>query len=222
MTENQLLHLWMGSAAIDKDGDIALGCSITNGAPTNPVFPGIRYTGRRFDDPLDFLPQGEQVLLDGTSTQTQGLAARWGDYSALGVDPVDDCTFWYTSHVAGISGTGSRPTRIGSFRFDTCTANLTGSPTTIPAGGMLTATWSRIATPTPTDWIGLFAPSGANTAFIDWIYVSCSKTPGSSRASGSCPFIVPASLAPGNYELRYWPLMGLQIFSLLSIITVTP
>jgi hypothetical protein len=118
--ENQLLHRWMGSAAIDKDGNIALGYSITNSDPNSPVFPGIRYTGRRFDDPLDLLPQGEQVLLDGTNAQTQGLGARWGDYSALSVDPVDDCTFWYTNHVAGVSGTGARPTRIGSFRFDTC------------------------------------------------------------------------------------------------------
>ena len=118
--ENQLLHRWMGSAAMDKDGNIALGYSITNGDPNNPVFPGIRYTGRRFDDPLDLLPQGEQELLNGTNAQTGGLGERWGDYSALSVDPVDDCTFWYTNHVAGISGTGARPTRIGSFRFDTC------------------------------------------------------------------------------------------------------
>ena len=118
--ENQLLHRWMGSAAIDKDGNIALGYSITNGDPNAPVFPGIRYTGRRFDDPLDLLPQGEKVILDGPNAQTEGLGARWGDYSALNVDPVDDCTFWYTTHVAGIGGAGPRPTRIGSFKFDTC------------------------------------------------------------------------------------------------------
>jgi hypothetical protein len=119
--EDQLLHRWMGSAAMDKDGNIALGYSITNSDPTNPVFPGIRYTGRRFDDPLDLLPQGEKVILDGANAQTQGLGARWGDYSALSVDPVDDCTFWYTTHVAGMGGSGARPTRIASFRFDTCT-----------------------------------------------------------------------------------------------------
>ena len=118
--ENQLLHRWMGSAAMDKNGNIALGYSITNGDPNAPVFPGIRYTGRRFDDPLDRLPQGEKVVLDGPNAQTQGRGARWGDYSALNVDPVDDCTFWYTNHIAGIFGTGPRPTQIGSFKFDTC------------------------------------------------------------------------------------------------------
>ena len=118
--ENQLLQRWMGSAAMDKDGNIALAYSVTNGDPEQPVFPGIRYTGRRFDDPLDLLPQGEQVIVDGPNAQTQGLGARWGDYSALSVDPVDDCTFWYTTHLAGVGGTGPRTTRIASFRFDTC------------------------------------------------------------------------------------------------------
>jgi hypothetical protein len=118
--ENQLLHRWMGSAAMDKDGNIALGYSVTNSDPNAPVFPGIRYTGRRFDDPLDLMPQGEKVILDGMNAQTQGLGARWGDYSALNVDPVDDCTFWYTNHLAGINGNGPRPTQIGSFKFDTC------------------------------------------------------------------------------------------------------
>jgi hypothetical protein len=120
MAEDQLLHRWMGSAAIDKDGNIALGYSITNSDADDPVFPGIRYTGRRFDDPLDLMPQGEKAILDGTNAQTQGLGARWGDYSALSVDPVDDCTLWYTTHVAGVGGTGPRPTRIASFNFDTC------------------------------------------------------------------------------------------------------
>jgi hypothetical protein len=118
--EDQLLHYWMGSAAIDKHGHIALGYSITNGDSSHPVFPGIRYTGRRFDDPLDFVPQGEKVIRNGSNAQTQGLGARWGDYSALSVDPVDDCTFWYTTHVAGLLGDSARPTRIASFRFDTC------------------------------------------------------------------------------------------------------
>lgn len=118
--ENQLLHRWMSSAAIDKDGNIAIGYSITNADPNAPVFPGIRYTGRRFDDPLDLLPQGEKVILNGPNAQTQGLGARWGDYSALSVDPVDDCTFWYTSHVAGMGGSGPRPTQFASFKFDSC------------------------------------------------------------------------------------------------------
>ena len=28
----------------------------------------------------------------------------------------------------------------------------------------------------PKDWIGLYVPGAAPTAYIEWIYVSCSKT----------------------------------------------
>jgi hypothetical protein len=110
----------MGSAAIDSFGNIALGYSITNSDNSNEVFPGIRYTGHRFDDPLGVMAQGEKIIRTGTNSQTGGFGNRWGDYSALSVDPVDDCTFWYTTHIAGVGGTGGRPTQIASFRFDNC------------------------------------------------------------------------------------------------------
>jgi CARDB len=82
------------------------------------------------------------------------------------------------------------------------TLTLTASPTSIPAGGTLTASWSGITSPTSTDWIGMYAPGAADTAYIDWIYVSCSKTPGGAMASGSCPFVVPSSTTSGTYQLR--------------------
>lgn len=131
--EDELLHRWMGSAAMDKDGNIALGYSIVNDDDTNgqEVYPGIRYTGRRFDDVLGLMPQGEKIITNGVNSvlgnnsQTTGDGRyRWGDYSALSVDPVDDCTFWYTQHVAGMGGMGAKPTQIASFRFDTCGTDL--------------------------------------------------------------------------------------------------
>ena len=133
--ENQLLHRWMGSAAIDKDGNIALGYSITNDDPVNSVMPGIRYTGRRFDDPLGLMPQGEQVILNGPSWALGGFGLRWGDYSQMGVDPVDDCTIWYNQHDA------NGATQIASFRFNTCGTDLaiakTAAPSPAAAGAQL-------------------------------------------------------------------------------------
>ena len=154
--EVQLLHRWMGSAAMDRFGNLGLGYSIVNGDATNPVNPGLRYTGRRFDDVLDLLPQGEQVIVNGTviavnddalTTAPAPLSERWGDYSTLSIDPVDDCTFWFTSHVAGgpqvPAGTvAARPTRIASFRFSDCATDLaiskSGSPNIVTAGNLLT------------------------------------------------------------------------------------
>jgi hypothetical protein len=75
--------------------------------------------------------------------------------------------------------------------------------TSIPSGGTLTATWSGIPGPSVYDWIGLYRPGSDNYSHLAWIYVSsCSQTPGSPRASGSCPFTVPSTLASGTYELR--------------------
>src|SRR5581483_2102641 len=80
--------------------------------------------------------------------------------------------------------------------------SLTVSPTSAAAGGTVTATWSGIASPTATDWIGLYAPGAANTATLAWAYVSCSSAAGSARAAGSCAFPLPATLSAGSYELR--------------------
>ena len=96
---------------------------------------------------------------------------------------------------------------------DAAGPTLTESPTTIPRGNTVTATWSGIAAPTARDWMGLYAPTAGNTSFIDWIYVSCSKTPSSAVASGSCPFIVPTTVAPGTYQLR---LLANDGFTLLA------
>jgi hypothetical protein len=76
------------------------------------------------------------------------------------------------------------------------------SPTITSAGASVTATWSGIPTPTSTDWIGLYSPGAADTAFRAWIYVSCSQTAGAAKSAGSCPFALPGSLPPGMYELR--------------------
>jgi len=79
---------WMGSIAMDKQGNIALGYS----ASSNSVKPSIRYTGRLATDPLNTM-QTEALIKAGGGSQTANLN-RWGDYSAMSVDPVDDCTFW--------------------------------------------------------------------------------------------------------------------------------
>jgi hypothetical protein len=94
------------------------------------------------------------------------------------------------------------------------TAKLTVTPTVIPVGGKVTANWLGIATPSLTDWIGLYVPGSANADFLDWIYVSCSRIPGDPQAEGSCPFFVPPSVSPGDYELRLFANDG---FTLLAI-----
>jgi hypothetical protein len=64
--------------------------------------------------------ESEGIIMAGKGSQRQ--EERWGDYSALSIDPSDDCTFWYTTEY--IPETGAAPnwqTRIASFKFPSCT-----------------------------------------------------------------------------------------------------
>jgi hypothetical protein len=105
---------WMGSIAMDKVGDIAMGYSVSS----STVFPGIRYTGRVPTDAPGTM-EAENTILTGTASQT-GTLHRWGDYSSMSVDPVDDCTFWYTTEYIPSSGSFNWATRIASFKFPGC------------------------------------------------------------------------------------------------------
>src|SRR4029450_13315201 len=73
---------------------------------------------------------------------------------------------------------------------------LSVSPTSVVVGTTVTATWSGITPPPPSDWIGLYGPGTAETAFIEFVYVSCTRSPTSALAAGSCPFAIPAG--PGG------------------------
>ncbi len=110
-------YRWMGSIAMDQAGDIALGYSASN----SDINPGIRYTGRTPDDELGTL-EDEKCIIAGTGSQTS--SSRWGDYSSMTIDPVDDCTFWYTAEYYQTDG-GNWTTRIASFQFPNCVAGRT-------------------------------------------------------------------------------------------------
>lgn len=109
------VHRWMGSAAMDSAGNLAVGYSVSD---ATTVFPGIRYAGRLASDPLGTLAQGEAVLINGSGSQL--VSARWGDYTSLNVDPKDQCTFWYVNEYYATSSARGWQTRIGAFRFPNC------------------------------------------------------------------------------------------------------
>ncbi|MBI4259748.1 MAG: carboxypeptidase regulatory-like domain-containing protein [Actinobacteria bacterium] len=113
---------WMGSAAQDNDGNLAVGYSVSSSI----TFPAIRYAGRLAGDPPGTLPQAEASLVEGSGGQLFPIA-RWGDYSMLTVDQTDDCTFWFTSEYLTDVDLAPWRTRIGSFRFPSCTPTVTGA-----------------------------------------------------------------------------------------------
>jgi len=108
-------HRWMGSIAMDQDGNIALGYSVSS-STTNPA---IRYATRNAGDPLGTL-QAEASLIEGGGVNL-GPTDRWGDYSAMNVDPVDQCTFWVTNEYHDVDESSYNwNTRIGAFEIPGC------------------------------------------------------------------------------------------------------
>ncbi len=113
---------WMGSASMDRDGDIALGYNVTSSS----VSPGLRYTGRLVTDPLGIMSQPETTLVAGSGSNG---SIRYGDYSSMSVDPEDECTFWFTGQY---NPSSSWSTRIGKWDFDACDTD--GNCVTPPSG----------------------------------------------------------------------------------------
>lgn len=106
--------LWMGSVGMDKNGDIALGAS----ASSATLKPSILFTGRVPTDALGKL-QSPKLVVAGGGVQ-QNSFNRWGDYSSMAIDPVDDCTFWYAQEYYKTNGSFNFSTRLAAFRFTTC------------------------------------------------------------------------------------------------------
>ncbi|MFZ0297350.1 MAG: hypothetical protein WAM13_03275 [Candidatus Sulfotelmatobacter sp.] len=133
-------YRWMGSIAMDKAGDIALGYSVSNAT----MSPSIRYTGRLATDPLGTMESEIDILSAASiTTSSRTNTYRWGDYSAMAIDPSDDCTFWYTTQYQ-TSGTPVWSTRIASFNFPSCTQNTTLTVNEV-GQGTVTSTDSAIS-----------------------------------------------------------------------------
>ena len=120
-------YRWMGSLAVDGFGNMAVGYSLSS----TSIYPSIAYAGRLVTDTLGTLPQAETTLMAGAGSQStncgNGPCNRWGDYSAMTIDPTDDCTFWYTNEYYASTG-GNWRTRIGAFR-------LVSTPPPSPSSG---------------------------------------------------------------------------------------
>jgi len=113
------LFRWMGSVGVDKKGNMLLEYSVSG----DKVFPSWRYTGRLYDDPLGQM-RSERELVVGSGSQInqddRWATDRWGDYSSVVLDPVDDCTFWLTNQYLSKTGTYNWDTAITSVRFPNC------------------------------------------------------------------------------------------------------
>jgi len=109
---------WMGGIAIDKGGNIGVGYNV-GGATINPR---LMINGRTLNDPDSTLRDEQACTPATTGSQTGSFSGRgrWGDYTSMSVDPVDDCTFWFTGEFYPTTSTNQWSTRICSFKFSEC------------------------------------------------------------------------------------------------------
>ena len=107
---------WMGSLAQDKKGDILVGYSESS-ATTHPA---IFVAGRTLNDPVGLSNlEAELLVVQGNGSQPD-TSNRWGDYSSMRIDPVDNCTFWYTTEYYMVTQSFDWSTQINSAKFSGC------------------------------------------------------------------------------------------------------
>ncbi len=171
-------YRWMGSIAMDKDRDIALGYSRSS----TTTKPSIFVNGRLGTDPPNTLGTETQMMAGGG---VQTSANRWGDYSSMTLDPVDQCTFWYTNEYLKADGSFNWATRIASFKFPSCTpvswGNLSGTTTSCatgaPIGGVLVTLGNGYSV--VSDASGHYSmgvPAGTYTATATGSDINCSSS----------------------------------------------
>jgi uncharacterized repeat protein (TIGR01451 family) len=121
-------HRWMGTMAMDRFGNLAIGYNVSSGS----VFPSLRVAGRLAGDPLGGLTE-EFTLQAGSGSYTG--TSQFADYSQMEPDPLDDCTLWFTGTYQPItSNLYTWATQIGAFRFPDCAADLAVTKTRSPSG----------------------------------------------------------------------------------------
>lgn len=118
------LWRWMPSIAVDSAGNMAIGYSTSSA----DIEPSIRYAGRFAGDPANDLAQGEAIMTEGGGHQTSG-SGRWGDYSAMSIDPSDNLSFWHANEYYSTTSGAGWSTRIGKFVFGTPTPTPSPTPT---------------------------------------------------------------------------------------------
>jgi hypothetical protein len=170
---------WMGSLAMDAAGDIALAYSLSGAQ----LYPGIAYTARAGGDPAGAMTLAETSLQNGAGAQGATPfkgSNRWGDYSSMSIDPLDDCTFWYTAEY--MPATGNWSTAIASFQLSSCGAFRVTAPSVgaVTRGGGTTALGVSVDTSTGATGTVSLSASGLPTGVTATFSASSVALPGTS------------------------------------------
>jgi hypothetical protein len=163
-------YRFMSSIAMDKDRNIALGYSKSS----TSVKPGIYMTGRLATDAAGTMG-AETTVQAGLGSQTAGAGNRWGDYTSMTLDPIDQCTFYYTNEYLKADGAYNWSTRVATYKFPSCvsaaaafgtvTGTITSSETGAPISGVTVTLTNGYASASDANGVyTIVVPAGSYTA----------------------------------------------------------
>ena len=155
-------YRWMPSIAMDKARNIALGYSKSS----TTIKPGIYLTGRLSTDPAGTM--GAETEIQAGGGVQLGAGNRWGDYSSMTLDPIDQCTFYYTNEYLKTDGGFNWSTRVAAFRFPSCVsaAGLWGTVTGIITSAETGAPISGVRVALSNDYAGASDENGVYTILV--------------------------------------------------------
>ena len=133
----------------------------------------------------------EAQVVAGLGSQDSTGQNRWGDYSAMTLDPVDQCTFYYTNEYLKTTGGFNWSTRVASYRFPTCT--------NAPAWGTVSGTVTSCATGAPVSGVVVtlnngFAGATDAAGHYSILVPAGSYTATAADANRNCTNSTPASV----------------------------
>src|SRR5690606_27944513 len=190
---------WMGSIAMNGDGDIALGYSVSSSS----LFPSLRFTGQTADQSgTGVMNVAETEIHAGTGAQT-GSFNRWGDYSMMSVDPSDDRTFWFTSEYYQTTSSFNFKTRIAALQLPSAQCEQSLAATVdddTPAPGQLVTftvtVTNSAATPATLDlWIDATGPRDRRYR------LGSGTVPAGATVTRDVRYRHPAAAPPGTYDV---------------------
>src|SRR5256714_2927739 len=183
-------YRFMSSITIDKDRNIALGYSKSS----TTVNPGIYLTGRLATDAAGTMG-AEAVVQAGLGVQTTGAGNRWGDYTSMTLDPIDQCTFYYTNEHLKTNRAFNWSTPVATYKFPSCgsaaaaygtvTGTITSSETGAPISGVTVTLSNGYAGASDSNGVySIIVPAGSYTATAAGTDRNCATaSPGSATVA---------------------------------------